>query len=86
MTSGRLSLLVMPITFSLWTYYTSFYSTHLIGGILLLSIVAIQLLRESQGNEMIEVDDIRMNKKEDTSKKSKNNKDVTQKLLDEYDR
>lgn len=58
MTMGRLTLLLIPLAFSLWAHYTPFFSTHLIGAILLLAVLAVQALPETQGAEMIESEEI----------------------------
>ena len=58
MTMGRITLLLIPFAFSLWAHYTPFFSTHLIGAILLLAVLAVQLLPETQGAEMIESEEL----------------------------
>ena len=92
MTMGRITLLLIPFTFSLWAYYTPFYSTHLIGAILLLAVLAVQILPETQGAEMIESEEIAARKwRDDESLKNKKIKAAKpavgnkQPLLDQYD-
>ena len=54
MTVGRLAVITMPTAVGLWTYFTGFLSTHLIGGLLLFSLLLLNFLKETLDAEMVE--------------------------------
>lgn len=54
MTVGRLAVISMPVFSRLWTYFSGFYSTHLIAILLLVSAVALMGLRETLDIEIVE--------------------------------
>lgn len=54
MTVGRLAVITMPTVVGLWTYFTPFLSTHLIGGFLVISMLLLHFLKETLDAEMVE--------------------------------
>lgn len=54
MTVGRLAVISMPTAVRLWTYFTGFMSTYLIGGLLVLSMLLLHFLKETLDAEMVE--------------------------------